>query len=50
MPYDSGDAISQHTLLLSELKRKFIQRITLARKGEFYKEDLAAMAQSIGIQ
>ncbi|MEQ1844908.1 MAG: hypothetical protein ABL983_04955 [Nitrospira sp.] len=45
MPYDSSDATAQQFLLLSELMREFIRRITFARKGEFYKEDLAAFAR-----
>jgi hypothetical protein len=44
MPYDTGDAIAQQSLLLSELMREFRRKITFARQKEFHKEELAAFA------
>lgn len=45
MPYDSGDAIAQQSLLLSELMREFRRKITFARQKELHKDVLAALAQ-----
>src|SRR6266850_5441065 len=44
MPYDSGDAIVQQSLLLSELMREFRRKIIFARQKEFHKDELAAFA------
>lgn len=46
MPYDTGEAVQQQAPLLSELKREFVRRIHIARKGKFHKENLAALAQT----
>lgn len=44
MPYDSGDAIAQQSLLLSELMREFRRKITFARQKELHKSELATFA------
>lgn len=46
MPYDSSDAITQQSLLLSELMREFRRRITFARQKEFHKDELTAFAKA----
>jgi hypothetical protein len=45
MPYDSSDATAQQSLLLSELMREFIRKITFARQKELHKDELAAFAK-----
>ena len=52
MPYDyaenAGNAANEYGLLLSELKRGFLDRLHEARKGEIHREDLNRFAKFCG--
>ena len=45
MPYDSQDATDQQAHLLCELKREFIRKFELARRGKLHREELAQFAK-----
>ncbi len=49
MPYDyaenAGNAVNEYGLLLSELKRAFLDRLHEARKGDIYREELKLFAK-----
>ena len=49
MPYDyaesAGNAANEYGLLLSELKRAFLDRLHEAREGEIYREELERFAR-----
>ena len=53
MPYDfadfSGNAANEYALLLSELKRAFLDRIRKAGKGEVYRDELNRFARYCGV-
>ena len=49
MPYnyaeDAGNAANEYGLLLSELKRAFLDRLHAARKGDIHREELSRFAE-----